>query len=258
MRRAPIRTILLLALAAPLALPGQGTPPATPAVVSTAASATHYVRPDLATFTVQVTEDGLSAREAGQRIAARVDSIRRALATLRIPRDSIISARRSDSWRGRIEVIATSGCRPRRERGPDGRTCDPFADSTFRARDVLEVRVHDLEVLGAAIDTLTARGLTEIGTVRYAARSTIEAEEGALREATERARRHAEAIARAGGARLGRVLGLSTQGPERRDPFGVAATADLGTRETIPSTTIVRPWIAVTMSVQGRWELVQD
>ncbi len=230
-----------------------------PAIVSTTASATRYQRPDLATFTVQVPEEGLSSREAGQRLAARVDSVRRALTTLGIPRDSIVSARRSDWWRGRMEVVANSGCRPRRERGPDGRTCDPFTDSTFRAIDVLEVRIRDLDVLGAALDTVMGRGLTEISNVGFIATNTTASEEGALRDATEKARRHAVAIAEAAGSRLGRIVALSNQtAPAGRELFATGATttsAEPSTRQSVRGTSIVRPWIAISMTVHARWEL---
>src|SRR6266704_3354444 len=48
----------------------------------------------------------LGRQRNGSRVASRADSLRRALATLGIPRDSLVNRSRWYWWRGRIEVIA--------------------------------------------------------------------------------------------------------------------------------------------------------
>ena len=221
--------------------------------VSSSASATVHVRPDLAIFTFQVDELGLSPAEASRRVAARTDSIRRALGTLGVPRDSMISARHAATWKGRIEPIVATGCRPRTERGPDGRNCDPFSDTTYTARDVIEVRMHALDRLGAALDTLAGRRITTTSNVSFRASDIAAAQDAALREATESARRQASAMASAAGATLGRIIVLSSDPGSRNSDFGSAVPT--AGRETIRNTDIVRPSIAVTMSVNGRWEV---
>jgi len=228
-------------------------PAQTAGFVSSSASATVHVRPDLAIFTFQVDELGLSPAEASRRLAARTDSIRRAFGTLGVPRDSMISARHAATWKGRIEPIVATGCRPRTERGPDGRNCDPFSDTTYAGRDVIEVRMHDLDRLGAALDTLAGRRITTVGNVSFRATDIAGVQDAALREATETARRQASAMASAAGATLGRIIALTSDVGSRSGDFGSGVTS--AGRETMRNTEIVLPSIAVTMSVNGRWEV---
>src|SRR2546425_11420880 len=104
-----VRPILVAAVLAVIgtAAPAQTRPdrPETPEV-RTAATLQRNVQPDLATVTLQFTGDGATPAQAGSRVASRADSLRRALATLGIPRDSLVNRSRWYWWRGRIEVIA--------------------------------------------------------------------------------------------------------------------------------------------------------
>src|SRR2546422_686818 len=128
--------------------PAQTRPdrPETPEV-RTAATVQRSVQPDLATVTLQFTGDGATPAQAGSRLASRADSLRRALATLGIPRDSLVNRSRWYWWSGRIETIPRA-CEdrpsidprrgpsiqlpdaghdlsgPRRDRGADAR-CEP-------------------------------------------------------------------------------------------------------------------------------------
>jgi uncharacterized protein YggE len=70
-------------------------------------------------------------------------------------------------------------------------------DTSYRATDGIEVHVRDLKRVGAVIDSAFARAVTDISPIRFKATDLSEAEEAALREATERARRQAAAIAEA-------------------------------------------------------------
>jgi uncharacterized protein YggE len=139
--------------------------------------------------------------------------------------------------------------------------CDPVRDTTYRAHDAIEVRIRDLSTVGAVLDTATRRGITDISGVQFSATDVTTTQEEALREATVRARRKAEAIAAASGLQLGRVLSLSTQSDYaeryRFDDFaGVGvngAAAAVGERSP---TVVVRPSVPVSVTVYGRWELV--
>src|SRR5881396_1565994 len=77
------------------AAPAQTRPdrPETPEV-RTAATVQRSVQPDLATVTLQFTGEGATPAQAGSRVASRADSLRRALATLGIPRDSLVNRSR--------------------------------------------------------------------------------------------------------------------------------------------------------------------
>ncbi len=231
--------------------------------VRTAATVQRSVQPDLATVTLEFAADGATPSEAGARLAARADSLRRALGTLGIPRDSLVNRSRWYWWRGRIEVVPGPVRYVQRAApAPDGRRQDMFQDTTYRAHDAIEVRIHDLKKVGAVLDTALGRRITDISGVRFSASDLSAAQEDALREATVRARRQAEAIADAGGQRLGRVLSLSTQSDNGRwqsdyyvDGLSLRdATVEAG--EGGAPTVVVHPTVTISVTVYGRWELV--
>jgi uncharacterized protein YggE len=232
--------------------------------VRTAASAQRSVPPNLATVTLQFTADGSTPSQAGSRLAARADSLRRALTTLGIPRDSLVSRSRWYWWRGRIEVVPLPVRYVERGTpGPDGARRDPVYDTLYRAHDAIEVRIWDLGQVGAVIDTALGRRVIDISGVQFTATDITMAQEDALREATARARRQAEAVATASGMQLGDVVSLSTE-PERNydySPFllrgavftGDGASADAGNQPTI----VVRPLVPVSVTVYAVWALVR-
>jgi len=228
--------------------------------VRTAATVQRSVQPDLGTVTLEFTAVGATPSEAGARLAARADSLRRALGTLGIPRDSLINRSRWYWWRGRFEVVPGPMRYVQRTRpAPDGRMQDAFQDTTYRAHDAIEVRIHDLNKVGAVLDTALGRRITDISDVRFSASDVSAAQEDALREATLRARRQAEAIADAGGQRLGRVLSLSTQEEGGRYypwDFGASALAITAAAAESTPTVVVHPMVTVSVTVYGRWELV--
>jgi len=244
--------------------PAQARPdrPETPEVRTTA-TVQRSVQPDLATVTLEFTAEGATPAQAGSRLASRADSLRRALATLGIPRDSLVNRSRWYWWRGRIEVIpGPVKIAPRSTPGADPRFNYPVRDTTYRAHDAIEVRIHDVSRVGAVLDTALGRGITEISEVRFTATDVSAAQVEALREATVRARKQAEAIAAAGGLQLGRVLSLSTQadyvGRYEWDDValrGVTLGTAGGVADGTP-TVVVQPSVPVSVTVYGRWELI--
>jgi len=120
--------------------------------------------------------------------------------------------------------------------------------------------MRDLRKVGAAIDTMLAHGVMDVSGVRFQASDISVAQEAALREATERARRQAEAIAEASGGRLGRTLSLSTQQESRYDPciglLSASGMSDSSAGERGPGTEVIQPAVPVRVTVHGRWELL--
>lgn len=259
-----VRTVLLVGglAAAALPAPAQTRPQADPEV-RTAATAQRTVPPDLATLTLQFSADGSNAADAGSRLATMVASLRRAFATLGIPPDSIINRGRSYWWRGRIEVVPQPvRWVERTTPAPDGRRRDPVQDTVYRAHDALEVRIHDMSKVGAVLDTAMGRGITDIAPVQFTATDLSAAQESALREATQRARRQAEAIAQASGMQLGAVLALGTQGSDGysygSNPISVRGGVSLSVsgEQVGTPTVVVQPSVPVSVTVYGRWALV--
>lgn len=241
------------------------------AEVRASATARRSVRPDQARLTLQFTAEGGTPRQAGERLAARADTLRRSLAGLGISRDSLVTGSRWYWWPQRMEVVT----RPRQVRAHTPRdglwqaldtisTEDggwytvPRFDTTYRAREVIEVRLGDPTKVGPVIDAALALRITDISGIRFAASDTREAQLAAVREATARAFEQAEAMASASGGRLGRVLSLSTQ-PEYADRYGLDGFFQMrGVVATgsASATEITAPSVEITMTVCGRWQLL--
>jgi len=101
--------------------------------------------------------------------------------------------------------------------------------------------------------------LTEISGVQFTATDVSAAQDEALREATQRARRQAEVIAAAGGMQLGAVLSLSTQADymDAYRSYSVGSLSISGAMAdgSVP-TVVVQPSVPVSVTVYGRWALV--
>ncbi|HET9983814.1 MAG TPA: SIMPL domain-containing protein [Longimicrobiales bacterium] len=245
-------------LACGLALPSAATaqePQATresvPPEVVASATVQRSVRPDLATITLRFSRTGATPTDAGRNVALLADSVRGALAALGIPRDSTPTA--SQWWWPRTRM------EPRVVPGPyNPRTGMRAQDTTYQANESMEVRIGDLSKVGKVIDAILARGITDISEPRFSASNTRQAELDAVAEATRAARARAEAIAAAGGGRLGRTRLLSTE--RAGDPFatGIRLTpASESAAADRVETVVVGPAIRVVARVYGRWELVE-
>ena len=225
--------------------------------VRTVASAVRHVPPNLAIMRLNVAGDGRTVRDAGRHLAARVDSLRRAMVSLGIPRDSLITASDWYWWGGRIETVVRDGQLVRLAKVDSaGRMSYYVQDTTFRAHDALEIRISNLGKIGAAIDSAMAHNVSDISSVQFQATDVSAARNEALREATGDAQRQAETIAASSSMRLGRVISFSTYAEVSHYPdfgeLGLQASAGgsgAGT-EVIPRS------LPISMTVYGRWELL--
>lgn len=255
------RSVLLFsALAAiPLALRGQAPQEdSEPPAVRTSATAERSVQADLATVTLHFLGEGASPAAAGRKVAARADSLRRALGTFGIPADSLVNRSRWYWWRGRIEAVPQPVRYVQRET-PTRRYSEAVQDTVYRAHETIEVRIRDLSKVGAILDTAMGRGITDISNVQFTATNVTSAQEDALREATVRARRQAEAIATASGMTLGAVLSLSTEPRSNYEyrPLMLSGTVDGARSGGDAGTVVVQPAIPVSVTVYGKWQLLK-
>lgn len=221
------------------------------AVISTSATVTRSVRPNLATFTLQFFVVDSTPGVAGEHLARRADSLRRALVAIGIPRDSLVTGSRWYWWPGRVETVPTQTC----VASPNPRLgCTPLPDTSYRVRESIEVRIRDLSRIGTAIDIALAHGITDISPIHFSATDTRSVESELLQEATRRARERAEMIATAHGGGLGRVLWLSTQPDyyERYSPVEIRASAASAQRS---GTEVTAPSVTLGVTVYGRWRL---
>jgi len=250
---------LVCALLIPLSIDAQARPEGSEPQVRTAGTAERSVRADLAIVTLQFFAEDTTPSAAGRKLAAKTDSLRRALGTLGIPRDSLANRSRWYWWRGRIEAVPQPLRYVQRDT-PTRRYSESVQDTIYRAHETIEVRIRDLGKVGAVLDTVLGRGITQISDVQFSATNVTPAQEEALGEATMRARRQADAIATASGMALGAVLSLSSQ-PGARYEYSpvmlsgavVGARSDGGNMGTV----IVQPSIPIAVTVYGTWQLVK-
>jgi uncharacterized protein YggE len=251
-------SVSLICALIPLSIDAQARPEdPTPPQVRTAATAERSVQANLAIVTLQFFSEDTTPAAAGRKLAAKGDSLRRALGTLGIPRDSLVNRSRWYWWRGRIEAVPQPVRYIQRDT-PTRRYSESVQDTIYRAHETIEVRIRDLGNVGAVLDTVMGRGITQISDVQFSATNVTAAQEDALREATVRARRQADAIATASGMALGAVVSLSSQPGSRYEYSPVMLNGmTTGASGGQVGTVIVQPTIPITVTVYGAWELVK-
>jgi uncharacterized protein YggE len=211
--------------------------------VRASGTATVGIEPDLALVTVQYSASGRTPAAAGKAAAARADAIRKAIVAVGIPYDSI-PTKQAYGWYGWY-----GGNRSDMQVHNDRR------DTTYVTNDAFTVRVRDFKLLGRVIDTALAQGAQTISNVSFQATDDSPARIRAIKEATAQARANAGAIAEASGLRLGRILDISTDASpyfarmDEMSQVGLAQAKAIGTQ-------VVAPELKVTVSVNGRWEML--
>ena len=223
--------------------------------VRTSATAERGVRPDWAAVTFSFSSVGLSTAEAGRLVARRADSLRRALQAIGIPRDSLVTSSSFQGYRSRIESAGRTRSVTRIVEGQQVHLQVP--ETTYRAQDAIEVRLGNVRMLAQAIDTALAHGITEISPPRFMATNVDTVRTSLLREAAQRARAHAEALAAASNGRLGRLILITTERVfvDESRVLGIASSGITST--SYSETEIIRPNLRVGVTVLGRWEFVQ-
>jgi len=135
----------------------------------------------------------------------------------------------------------------------------PTRAPEFLARNSVRANVHRPADVGKIIDAALAAGATSITSVQFSSPSTDEARRQAISIAVAQAQRDAEAIARAAGGSLGRLLSMSsTPIPIASDfvPSDTYFSAVAGGSAGFYPTMINPRDLTVVVSVFGRWEFV--
>lgn len=100
----------------------------------------------------------------------------------------------------------------------------------YVAQNTVNVRVRDLDGLGAVLDRLVSTGANEISGISFAREDMAEAEDKARADAVVDARRRAELMAEAAGMRIGQIRMLSDaaipEGPRPLMAMRAEAKAD--------------------------------
>jgi uncharacterized protein YggE len=133
--------------------------------------------------------------------------------------------------------------------------------SGFTARSTIRAEVRRLDDLGKLIDASITSGATEISGVQFLSSNTDDARRTAMTEAVRQARADADAMARAAGGSLGRLIALNSggivqpvyYGPQNGYALeGAVVTASTG----MGRTSIVPGDLIVSAQVFARWEFV--
>lgn len=255
-----ILVVLATGLLIPAASTAQETPNAgTVSEILTEGTATRSARPDLATITFEFSAIGANPRQAGSNVAARADSLRRALQGLGVSRDSLVTGSRWYYWRPRIELLPQQ---PRYYPPPPGMTGPTRVeqDTLYRAHEAITARIRDVRKVGAVIDTALALGITQIGNIEFSLTRSDSLRDLVLRDATLRATRQATILAEASGGRLGRLIRITTQAPGGYSyDYSPLVARDAGLTiqgsQAATGSAIVEPAVPLTVTVYGRWEL---
>jgi uncharacterized protein YggE len=198
--------------------------------------------PDYAFVTIGVTNQAPNAVEAASEIARRFDAIIAGLRSFGLTDRELLTSRYN------IEPIYEYP----KNQAPKV--------AGFTARSTIRAEVRRLADLGKIIDASIAGGATNVVGVQFLATNTDEARRSAMTEAVRQARLDADAMARAAGGSLGRLLALNSGGivqPIANRSMGqlenVVVTAASG---SMPPTTIAPGELIVSAQVFGRWEFV--
>lgn len=120
----------------------------------------------------------------------------------------------------------------------------------YTATNIVRVTLDDLTKVGSVIDTATQAGANRIQSLQFTVKDEQAVQTQALREAAQKARRKADALAGAIGVRIVRVLNLSESGPVAI-PFRDVAYAKAETASTPiePGTIEVRATVSLTVEI---------
>jgi uncharacterized protein YggE len=232
----PAGFVILALISAPCAsLPAQAVPtPPAPPEIATSADGEATLPPSKALIRLDVETRASKAGEASNQAGRRVRAVREAIHALGFPLDSI----RTVSFTVSPTYDYQKGQKP----------------IDYRAVGSIELTVRKLEQIGPVLDTALASGVTQVPDITFDSDSLPVARNLAITRALNRARADAEAIARAAGGRLGRLLSATTSGSPMPYPV-MRAKMTLQEQGGAPD---VSQEVTVRVSVQARWEFLEQ
>ena len=136
----------------------------------------------------------------------------------------------------------------------------PARPTEFVARNSLRLTVRRPADVGKIIDAALAAGATSVSSVQFSSPATEDARRQAIALAAAQAQRDADALARAAGGSLGRLLSMSSTpnfSPEGFYPSDTYFATVAATAGGVAYPTMINPRdMSVTVSVFGRWEFI--
>ena len=208
------------------------------------------VTPDRASILVSVESRAPSAAAAASDNASKMAAVLKALRAAGLAQADITTSGYNVGQDPRTMRMAM----------PSGAPPGLALPAEFLARNTVRAIVRRLDDTGKVIDAALAAGATSIASVQFSSANTDEARRKALGIAVAQAQRDAEALARAAGGTLGKLLSMSSTGPGgpmmpySSDTYFSVLGGEAG--GSAYSTMINPRDMSVFVSVFGRWEFV--
>jgi len=127
----------------------------------------------------------------------------------------------------------------------------------FTARNTLRAEVRRTDDVGKVIDAAISAGATDVSSIQFTASNTEEARRSALSDAVKQARNDADAMARAAGGSLGRLVSVASGGVWQPGSFGFQTVMLASSMSPAPPPTPIVPGeLSVVAQVTTRWEFI--
>ncbi len=166
--------------------------------------------PDIAVVSAGIIRDGKTSREAADANAKLMTAVVAAARQAGIVEKDIGTSRYSVSP---VQQYSTSG----RE--------SPPRIASYRAQNMVRVKIRDIAKVGDIIDALTAAGANNISGVTFEVSEAEKLLDQARGAAFADAKRKAELFAKASGTQVGRVITIAEQGADVPRPAMMARAA---------------------------------
>ena len=209
---------------------------AQPAQITTSARGEARVRPDRATINIGVQTRAASAAGAAEENATRTEAVLSALRRLGLTSEQLST----------VDYSVYPEMQYNRE-GQEPRVIG------YTVRNSVRAELRQIAQVGAVIDAALGAGANTINSLSFSASNVDEIRREALGNAMQKARSDAEALARAGGGTLGRLLEIATA--ELGPPIPMGAMARMDVAQAAP-TPIEPGEQSVSAQVSARWEFI--
>lgn len=186
----------LLAVMLLAAAPALAADKDTPHIVAVWGEGTVHAVPDTAEVSAGVVTQADTAAAALKDNSAAMDKVMKAVASFGIASSDV-----------QTQGINVSPVMSR----PAGRADAPPQITGYRASNIVSVRVRDMAKLGVVLDSLVSSGANEMHGMRLAVGAPDKLMDEARGKAMADAKRKAELLAKAGGAKLGPVASISEE-----------------------------------------------
>lgn len=201
-----------------------------PPIVVTTGNSVVRAAPDRAYVTVATEATAPSPVDAQQKIARAMTDVRAKLQGSGVPSDAI----KTVAYSVQEEADYVNGRRMLRG---------------YRASNAIEIRVDDIERVGAIIDAAVTSGASSVSDIRFDLRDRDGVERQALKLAVGDARARAEAIAAGAGVTIASIVRIEEQGRPSPPPRPVIAMAAMRAADAPPPTPVSAGEIEVQASV---------